>query len=234
MWCVSAEHFSLFFWLSCPPPPAQVLFHLQTRSPAVLPPLCQLFGGGPGAARPMQEGSFPDWNLLTVSLAAAVPASQHHGPGPDFGHFLLHASLEASPQAWTLAWSQLAGPHTQGWQRPPMKASADPRLSACSLAPHILKCMPSEAQPPGPYPAGRLRAPIPDGPAGRALPRGRQQRDTAGAAGLLLRAVRGCGTGQGAPSSISIKSLCWTAGHASLPGLHAVLPALGMPGKGVW
>lgn len=43
-----------------------VVFHLQTRHPAVLPPLCQLCGGAPGDPRPMQEGRFPDWHLLSV------------------------------------------------------------------------------------------------------------------------------------------------------------------------
>jgi hypothetical protein len=47
-------------------PRAQVLFHLQTRRPAVLPPLCQLFGLPPDGERPMQEGRFPDWRLLEV------------------------------------------------------------------------------------------------------------------------------------------------------------------------
>ena len=49
-----------------PPPRPQVVFHLQTRSPAVLPPLCELFGMGPGEERPMQEQRFPDFRLLTV------------------------------------------------------------------------------------------------------------------------------------------------------------------------
>lgn len=47
----------------------QVIFHLQTRSPAVLPPLCELFGAGPGDERPMQEQRFPDWRLLQVGGA---------------------------------------------------------------------------------------------------------------------------------------------------------------------
>ncbi|KAL4440632.1 hypothetical protein ABPG75_003633 [Micractinium tetrahymenae] len=59
-----------------------VMFHLQTRSPAVLPPLCQLFGQGPGAARPMQEGAFPDWTLLTAACERLSHMSRQGGPSP--------------------------------------------------------------------------------------------------------------------------------------------------------
>ena len=64
------------------PPRPQVIFHLQTRTPAVLPPLCELFGAGPGDERPMQEQRFPDWHLLQVGgwgtgLQRALGSSSH-------------------------------------------------------------------------------------------------------------------------------------------------------------
>lgn len=64
------------------PPHPQVIFHLQTRTPAVLPPLCELFGAGPGDERPMQEQRFPDWHLLQVGgwcagLRRALGSSSH-------------------------------------------------------------------------------------------------------------------------------------------------------------
>lgn len=57
----------------------QVVFHLQTRRPAVLPPLCDLFGVGPGDPRPMQEGAPPDFALLEVgggvgAVGAGLPS----------------------------------------------------------------------------------------------------------------------------------------------------------------
>jgi hypothetical protein len=53
--------------LPCPPCPLpQVVFHLQTRTPAVLPPLCELFGAAPGSERPMQDHVLPEWRLLQV------------------------------------------------------------------------------------------------------------------------------------------------------------------------
>ena len=58
--------------LPCPALPCallQVVFHLQTRTPAVLPPLCELFGAAPGSARPMQDHALPDWRLLQVGSA---------------------------------------------------------------------------------------------------------------------------------------------------------------------
>ena len=43
-----------------------MVFHLQTRQPTVLPPLCALCGCGAADTRPMQEGASPDWRLLSV------------------------------------------------------------------------------------------------------------------------------------------------------------------------
>ena len=47
---------------------AQVLFHLQTRQPAVLPPVCELFGVAPDhdALRPLHDKRPPDMALLKV------------------------------------------------------------------------------------------------------------------------------------------------------------------------
>ena len=46
----------------------QVVFHLQTRSPPVLPPICELFGIGADAveARPLHKGRPADMALLEV------------------------------------------------------------------------------------------------------------------------------------------------------------------------
>ena len=54
------------------PPPKQVIFHLQTRSPPVLPPLCELFAGpySQDAPRPAEAGAQPDFALLQASRAA--------------------------------------------------------------------------------------------------------------------------------------------------------------------
>lgn len=49
-----------------------MVFHLQTRQPAVLPPLCTLCGCDPADPRPMQDGRFPDWRLLSVSVGLRV------------------------------------------------------------------------------------------------------------------------------------------------------------------
>ncbi|PSC67618.1 poly(A) RNA polymerase GLD2 [Micractinium conductrix] len=57
-----------------------VVFHLQTRSPPVLPPLCSLFGSTPGGERPMQEGRFPDWHLLTAACDRLGAMSRQGGP----------------------------------------------------------------------------------------------------------------------------------------------------------
>lgn len=59
-----------------------VVFHLQTRSPAVLPPLCQLFGVAPDAARPLQGGASPDWHLLSVACERLSQMGRQGGPSP--------------------------------------------------------------------------------------------------------------------------------------------------------
>ena len=48
----------------------QVVFHLQTRSPPILPPICDLFQLPPGAeeSRPLHKRSRPDMALLPVSF----------------------------------------------------------------------------------------------------------------------------------------------------------------------
>ena len=53
----------------------QVLFHLQTRQPAVLPPVCELFGLAPGndAIRPLHDRRPPDMALLKVIGPAQGP-----------------------------------------------------------------------------------------------------------------------------------------------------------------
>lgn len=60
-----------------------MVFCLQTRTPAVLPPLCTLFGAGPSDPRPMQrvgeEQQFPDWRLLEVRLGWAGLACKRAG-----------------------------------------------------------------------------------------------------------------------------------------------------------
>lgn len=51
-------------------PPPQVVFHLQTRSPPVLPPISQLFPGEHGerpAPRPLEDGDAPDFTLLRLA-----------------------------------------------------------------------------------------------------------------------------------------------------------------------
>ena len=47
---------------------AQVLFHLQTRQPAVLPPVCELFGlpADNDFSRPLHGKRAPDMALLKV------------------------------------------------------------------------------------------------------------------------------------------------------------------------
>ena len=46
----------------------QVVFHLQTRSPPILPPICELFGMSADVveARPLHEGRPADMSLLKV------------------------------------------------------------------------------------------------------------------------------------------------------------------------
>lgn len=50
-------------------PLLQVVWHLQMRSPAVLPPLSELFAG---AARPMRGGQAPRMSLLQVRCSECV------------------------------------------------------------------------------------------------------------------------------------------------------------------
>lgn len=46
----------------------QVVFHLQTRSPPILPPICELFGMEADAVekRPLHMGCAADMSLLKV------------------------------------------------------------------------------------------------------------------------------------------------------------------------
>ena len=60
---------SLYMVLTHTRSPVQVLFHLQTRSPPVLPPLCELFQQDADAlqARPLHAGQQPEEGLIEVS-----------------------------------------------------------------------------------------------------------------------------------------------------------------------
>ena len=51
----------------------QVLFHLQTRSPPVLPPLCELFKQDADTlqARPLHAGQQPEEGVIEVSSVAS-------------------------------------------------------------------------------------------------------------------------------------------------------------------
>ncbi len=53
---------------------SQVLFHLQTRQPAVLPPVCELFGlhADNDFSRPLHGKRPPDMALLEVSALDCV------------------------------------------------------------------------------------------------------------------------------------------------------------------
>lgn len=197
-----------------PHPHLQVVFHLQTRSPAVLPPLCHLFGVAPDAARPLQGGASPDWHLLSVSAShAGTGPLGRTCPGHAAGCAGCRASRGPMPPC-QLSVRPCTGP---AHARPVQGARPAPHAAGPEQRPRLVSSRGSKQPallPPGSPPAGCLRAPVPDGPAGRALTRRRQQRDAAGAAGLLLRAVRrwlsrppclGCAASQaGLPRTVAL------------------------------
>ena len=61
-------------------PLAQVIFHLQTRDPPILPPICELFGMGPEEVfqRPLHKGRKLDESLLKAWRRSVEPLIWQH------------------------------------------------------------------------------------------------------------------------------------------------------------
>ncbi|GAB4813989.1 hypothetical protein N2152v2_001035 [Parachlorella kessleri] len=85
-----------------------IIFHLQTRSPPVLPPLCELFAGpySQDAPRPLERGKAPDFQLLQRAATYLSNLSREGGYGNSetlaelLTSFFAFGAALCGPEAW--------------------------------------------------------------------------------------------------------------------------------------